>query len=115
MGSRGRSPGRTRAWHWNGVRWTSAPVPALGWAGSAYLRDVSPASNGQLWAVGGGHQRGHGARVVIQRWHRGSWRVMVDGERAGTLHGVTTAAAGRVVWAVDEDDGKPLVLRYEQT
>jgi hypothetical protein len=95
------------AQHWNGRRWSTDSMPAVG--GFSLLQGVAAASHDDVWAVGFRVSEPSGNHLtLIEHWNGSGWRIIPspspavrDGSHAtdDILYGVTVAARDDV-WAV---------------
>jgi hypothetical protein len=96
---------------WDGKRWAEVPVPAVdGEATSLYA--VAAVSKREAWAVGR-WQNGELLQPLVERWDGERWRpVRLPDLPGGQLRDVVVQDR-RSVWAVGEQDGRPLVLHWD--
>ncbi|MEU4574042.1 hypothetical protein ACBI99_05200 [Nonomuraea sp. ATR24] len=92
--------------HWNGERWSEAPIRDTTGAGS--LRSISAASSGDVWAAGDGHD---GVPFIARGDTGGFDRVRPEGLRSGDWLGGIDAAGERVT-AVGSRDDKGLIVTW---
>jgi hypothetical protein len=90
---------RTLTEHWNGTRWSIAPVPHVA---VGVLESVSVTSASDVWAVGAGQQSGQS--TVVPHFDGSSWKsvtVPAPPGSSGGLFGVRALSATDA-WAVGE-------------
>jgi hypothetical protein len=104
--------------HWNGTRWSIAPVPH---AAVGVLESVSATSASDVWAVGAGQQSGQS--MVVPHFDGSSWKsvtVPAPPGSSGGLFGVRALSATDA-WAVGESfpnaggNGKVLTEHWNGT
>ena len=60
--------------HWDGVRWSIVPSPAMGTSDALY--DVAAISTDDVWATGASYPGGGTSLVLIEHWNGTRWRVV---------------------------------------
>jgi hypothetical protein len=84
--------------HWDGHRWTVAPVATPGITGA--VLDAVAVRHGELWAVGQTDDAAHQGHPLVAHFHNGAWTASVPtgiGSAFTILTGVAVSDEG--VWA----------------
>ncbi|HKZ75675.1 MAG TPA: hypothetical protein VJ259_03320 [Actinomycetota bacterium] len=99
--------------HWDGVAWTSQPIPHVGTGGN-FLSAVTATSPSNAWAVGW-REDGTGQRALILHWDGKAWTHQPSPEASiaigsgESLNGVAAASPSNA-WAVGTRGQDRLVL-----
>jgi hypothetical protein len=134
--SRGAGPNHALIEHWNGVRWSSVPLPRLRvsllygdrpypWRTSSMLFGISAAGPRNVWAVGATfrlHARRsipRATRPLLLHWNGASWREWSLPWSRPKIELDTVVATGPTsVWVVAsglQDDGMLLIEHWNGT